>query len=249
MAASETTGIFGEKLPAFVTAEKLAAAFGVTIQTVGNYVRAGMPVASKEPRRFDAVVCKVWRDQYRPQRGHGGKRDGSGKKPAFDASTVPNGAADDPVTRPGSVGEDLTTGKDDTKEIVAMLSKSPAELLELVGNDEELRKRLSPSGTKRFLDLVRGSHERHKLDLLLGETVKKDSVREVVGRHLMAVRSNLEGLPATGSAKLADALGLTPEQSAIVRNELGVLVRAIQRSIAANPLEESAIAGKIGNAA
>lgn len=244
MAASETPGIFGEKLPAFITAEKLAAAFGVTIQTIGNYVRAGMPVASKEPRRFDLAVCKVWRDQYRPQRGHGGKRDGSGKKPAFDASTVPTNAADDPVTASGSIGENLNAAVGEAVLANVLASESAAKILENYNNGE-----ITPTKAKILLDTLRAAKERVELDTKCGTLVEKDKVRAAFGQHLRAVRMNLDGLPATAESRIRDLLKLTPEQAALVRNDLAAIVRAVERSIAGNPLEEPAVAGKIGNAA
>ena len=231
--------------PSFYSAKRLAAAWSVTVQTVTSYVKLGMPVAAFNPNRlFDREACQAWRDLNKPARGHGGTRARAGRKLA----SVPENAAQDPMTKLGSVGESITKAKDDTGAILAMLSMSPSELLQLVGNEEEIAKRLSPTGTKRFLDLVRGAFERHKLDLLVGTVVEKDKVRSAFGQHMRAVRANLDGMPALAEARVRDLLGLTHEQAALVRAEIAAIVRSVQRAIAADPLGETTLDLKLAEA-
>lgn len=242
----ETPTIFPTaKAPPFVTAKKLAEVFGVTVQTVGDYVARGMIPAVKKPRRlFDVAECEKWRAVNVPARGHGGKRGGAGKKPKLAPENTPTNAADDPATGPGSLGESIKQAIAEVRDIGDLASGTPAAIQELITNGK-----LTAVEAKRMLDIIRAAKEKTDLDLKLGTLVERDKVRSAFGQHLRAVRMNLDGLPAAAESRIRDLLKLTPEQAAMVRNELAVLVRAVERTIAANPLEENAVAGKLGNAA
>ncbi|UYV13692.1 MAG: hypothetical protein NCW75_05255 [Phycisphaera sp.] len=63
---------------------QLAAHLGLAASTVRKYAQDGMPPAGHTPdggRLWDEATCRVWLDDHVLDTGHGGRREGAGRKP------------------------------------------------------------------------------------------------------------------------------------------------------------------------
>lgn len=70
--------------PDLLTTSQLADRLGLAASTVRKYAQDGMPPAGHTPdggRLWDEAACRAWLDDHVLDTGHGGRREGAGRKP------------------------------------------------------------------------------------------------------------------------------------------------------------------------
>lgn len=71
-------------MPDLLTTSQLADRLGLAASTVRKYAQDGMPPAGRTPdgsRLWDEATCRGWLDDHVLDTGHGGRREGAGRKP------------------------------------------------------------------------------------------------------------------------------------------------------------------------
>ncbi len=71
-------------MPDLLTTSQLADRIGLAASTVRKYAQDGMPPAGHTPdggRLRDEATCRAWLDDHLLDTGHGGRREGAGRKP------------------------------------------------------------------------------------------------------------------------------------------------------------------------
>jgi hypothetical protein len=71
-------------MPDLLTTSQLADRLGLAASTVRKYAQDGMPPAGHTPdggRLWDEATCRAWLDDHVLDTGHGGRREGAGRKP------------------------------------------------------------------------------------------------------------------------------------------------------------------------
>ena len=79
-------------MPALLTTSQLAERLGLAASTVRKYAQEGMPPAGHTPdggRLWDEDACRVWLADHILDTGHGGRREGAGRKPGGPAAHGP----------------------------------------------------------------------------------------------------------------------------------------------------------------
>ncbi|UYV11937.1 MAG: hypothetical protein NCW75_11595 [Phycisphaera sp.] len=71
-------------MPDLLTTSQLADRLGLAASTVRKYAQDGMPPAGHMPdgsRLWDEYACRAWLAEHVLDTGHGGRREGAGRKP------------------------------------------------------------------------------------------------------------------------------------------------------------------------
>jgi hypothetical protein len=71
-------------MPDLLTTSQLAARLGLAASTVRKYAQDGMPPGGSTPdggRLWDEAICRAWLENHVLDTGHGGRREGAGRKP------------------------------------------------------------------------------------------------------------------------------------------------------------------------
>lgn len=71
-------------MPDLLTTSQLADRLGLAASTVRKYAQDGMPPSGHTPdggRLWDEATCRAWLDDHVLDTGHGGRREGAGRKP------------------------------------------------------------------------------------------------------------------------------------------------------------------------
>ncbi|MEQ9097103.1 MAG: hypothetical protein RIE32_12655 [Phycisphaerales bacterium] len=76
-------------MPDLLTTSQLADRLGLAASTVRKYAQDGMPPSGHTPdggRLWDEATCRAWLDDHVLDTGHGGRREGAGRKPGSSPS-------------------------------------------------------------------------------------------------------------------------------------------------------------------
>lgn len=79
-------------MPDLLTTSQLADRLGLAASTVRKYAQEGMPLAGHTPdgaRLWDEDACRAWLADHVLDTGHGGRREGAGRKPGGSPASGP----------------------------------------------------------------------------------------------------------------------------------------------------------------
>ena len=170
---------------------QLAAALGVTSQSVRNWMSLGMKPTSRDARGwplFDLEAARRWRSAFRPLTGHGGTRPGAGRRPA---------AAQDPL---GAMRRASQAEPADPAQLAAM---SPGDLQAfLLDPTHRALPLLAGRAAKEQFLAARAAAEAAKIR---GDLIPREEAEAAWGEALSLISRNIDALPGRAAPRLVHA--------------------------------------------
>lgn len=217
-----------------VRAGALAAACGVSAQTISNYRQQGMPTAGLD--RFGYVFrlaeCKAWIAANKPPGINGGTRPGAGRKPAGHAAAKATATLLDPPTG-GDEGvkvETLAASGVRLGELTTPQGLERALLLEADGG-------WTTAQTRRHREIFEAALQELEYRRELGAVLDAAQVKTAWGHALNGLRLRIEELPDRLLNAVMAAAKIDDERVArLVRDAMEAAVRRVLGDMAADPL-------------
>lgn len=211
--------------PGLVGTSALAAALGVTAQSIRNYAREGMPVAGRTPdghARYDLAACQAWHKANKPEPAHGGRRPGAGRKPGTQTIATPGGGPPGPPPPPAGVA-------------LAGLPTTPEGIIEALGRGD-----IDLATARQIGEAIKAASGRQRLDQERGELLERADVEKAWRGHLAELAAALRTLPRSMTPAVLAAAGLGPDRAHDVEHAIERQVHALMRRLAVGGVGQAA---------
>ena len=185
-------------MPDLLTTSQLADRLGLAASTVRKYAQDGMPPVGHAPdgsRLWDEDACRAWLAEHVLDTGHGGRREGAGRKPG---GSPANGPAKPwnarPTGAPSMTQQEYNKARAIKETAIANmkvleLRKMKGELM--VAEDARAAWSEALGNIRRAMDeLPKAVAQRVAAELEL-DKAEWDAVREIVEAEVDAVREKL----------------------------------------------------------
>ena len=185
-------------MPDLLTTSQLADCLGLAASTVRKYAQDGMPPAGHTPdgsRLWDEATCRAWLDDHVLDTGHGGRREGAGRKPGSPSASGPAKPWHArPTGAPSMTQQEYNKARAIKETAIANmkvieLRKMQGELM--VAEDARAAWSEALGNIRRAMDeLPKAVAQRVAAELEL-DKAEWDAVREIVEAEVEAVREKL----------------------------------------------------------